>query len=90
MEKYKEHQAQRLLRLVAAIWHVHLKTGIFYRFTLSKEIMLLINSLCEKKSYASEGEGIALKVISSFVLNILVRGWPKSFQPTFHSIILTQ
>jgi hypothetical protein len=64
MEKYKELQTQRLLRLITAIWHVHLKSGNIYRSTLSKEIMLLINSLCEgEKSYASEGGGIALKVI---------------------------
>jgi hypothetical protein len=33
--------------------------------TLSKQIMVLFNSLCRKESYVSEGDGIALKVISS-------------------------
>jgi hypothetical protein len=75
MEKYKELQTQRLLQLVTAIWHVHLKIGILYHSTLSKEIMLLINSLCVGGgSYAYEGDGISLKVISSFVLIILVTG----------------
>ena len=72
----------------AAIWHVHLKIGNFYRSTLSKEITLLINSLSGGGGgtrYASVENGIALKVISSFVLNILVPVLPKRFQPTFHS-----